>query len=242
MNLELEGRVVVLAGGAGGIGRACAAAFLEEKVQVVIADREAGPAPLPPGVAFKALDITDPGSVETLFRETAREYGRLDILVNAAGIYSARPILALPVEEWEQMFRVNLRGVFLTCRAVLPYLQQAGWGRIINIASLAGQTGGLVAGAHYSASKAGVLAFTKSLAKQTRSPGITVNAVNPGPVVTAMTADWPREEADSLTAKIPLGRFAAAREVADAIVFLASARAAYIHGTHLDINGGLFMD
>jgi 3-oxoacyl-[acyl-carrier protein] reductase len=120
-------------------------------------------------------------------------------------------------------------------------MQRASYGRIIALASLAGQVGGVVAGAHYAASKAGVLSLVKSLARQVAAPGVTINAVSPGPVESQMTALWPAKDRQRMLATIPAGRFAHPEEIADVIAFLASPRAAYIHGARIDINGGAFM-
>lgn len=239
MDYQLHGRVALLAGGAGTLGRAAASALAGEKAQVVIADLN------PPDRGqwpFVAMDVTQPSSVAAAVQEVEKSFGRIDILVTLAGVYQGGKVSEISPDDWNRLLQINLTGTFLVCRVVLPRMQQSDYGRIICVASLAGQVGGVVAGANYSASKAGVLSLVKSLAKQSEQPWITVNAVNPGPVQGQMTDAWPPAQREMVRQKIPLQRFAQPQEIADAVTFLASPRAAFIHGAHIDINGGLYMD
>jgi 3-oxoacyl-[acyl-carrier protein] reductase len=174
--------------------------------------------------------------------ETMRAFGRIDVLVNNAGIFHRTPIDDLPVEDWDQLMAVNLKGVFLCSQAVLKIMKHQRSGNIINMASMGGQLGGIVAGADYSASKAGVLCFTKSLAKNAGPLGINVNAVNPGVIDSPMTRPWGPELLQKRIEETPLGRLGTVEDVADVVVFLASHQARFIHGAHIDVNGGIYMD
>jgi NAD(P)-dependent dehydrogenase (short-subunit alcohol dehydrogenase family) len=240
MDLQLHDRVALLVGGAGTIGHALAEVLREEGARAVVADI-GQPIDLKTGQTAP-IDVTDEESVKLCIKSVMELHGRIDILVTLAGVFSGGPLVELASQDWDRVMNINLRGTFLVCREVLPHMQAAHFGRIICIGSLAGQVGGIVAGADYAASKAGVLSLVKSLAKQAEKPGITVNAVNPGPVEGAMTGAWTAEARSGLIAKIPAGRFAQAHEIADLVAFLASPRAGFIHGAHLDINGGVYMD
>jgi NAD(P)-dependent dehydrogenase (short-subunit alcohol dehydrogenase family) len=241
MDLELGGKVVLLVGGAGSIGRVTGQTLAAEGATVVVADAGERPGDVP-SEQFFSVDVTDPGSVDVMIDAVVKRYGRIDVLVALAGVYQAGAVVDLEPDDWDRLFSVNLKGTFLVCRRVVPHMLTGRFGRIICIASLAGQVGGVVAGAHYAASKAGVLSLVKSLAKQVDGRVVTVNAVSPGPVKSAMTDDWPRADREKMATAIPVGRFATPQEVADVVTFLASPRAAYIHGARIDVNGGALMD
>jgi NAD(P)-dependent dehydrogenase (short-subunit alcohol dehydrogenase family) len=251
MDLRLDRRVILLVGGSGSIGRATQGVLRDEGAIVVNADAET----TSPDVA---IDVTDPASVQRAVNMGLSQHGRIDGLVVLSAIFSATPAVAISPDEWDQMLDVNLKGSFLAAREVLPHMQRARFGRIVMLASLAGQIGGAVAGAHYAASKAAVLSLVKSLAKQARrlpsdeaknahaQPAagefdITVNAVSPGPVESAMTRGWTAAEREKMTSSIPAGRFAEPQEIADVIAWLVSPRVAYIHGARIDVNGGVLM-
>lgn len=249
MDTRLKDKVVVITGGAGGIGQACAKAFAAEGARVVVADVNLGQArevAQQLGGSDRALglqvDVTSPQSVQAMVDETMRAFGRIDVLVNNAGIFHRTPIDDLPVEDWDQLMAVNLKGVFLCSQAVLKIMKHQRSGNIINMASMGGQLGGIVAGADYSASKAGVLCFTKSLAKNAGPLGINVNAVNPGVIDSPMTRPWGPELLQKRIEETPLGRLGTVEDVADVVVFLASHQARFIHGAHIDVNGGIYMD
>ncbi|MCL5109633.1 MAG: SDR family oxidoreductase [Chloroflexi bacterium] len=249
MDTGLKDKVVLITGGAGGIGRACALAFSQEGARVVVADLNLPAAEAVArevGVHGEALalkvDVTSADSVRAMFDGATGRFGQVDVLVNGAGIFHRTPIDELSVEAWEQLMSINLRGTFLCSQAALKVMKPRRSGNIINIASMGGQVGGLVAGADYSASKAGVLCFTKSLAKNAGPSGINVNAVNPGVIDTEMTRPWGQEILDQRLAETPLRRLGTAEEVAWVIVFLASRQASFVHGAHIDINGGIYMD
>lgn len=255
MDLLLDRRVVLLVGGRGSIGRAAQEVLAQEGAVVVVADRAGTQADVD-------IDVTDEASVRDAVAAVVAKYGRIDGLVVLSAIFAAKPAVAISADEWDAMLDVNLKGTFLVCREALPHMQRAGFGRIVLLASLAGQIGGAVAGAHYAASKGAVLSLAKSLARQARrnaaddsAPAsdssrtarsaeidITVNVISPGPVESSMTAHWSAEERERMTAAIPVGRFAEPREIADAIAWLVSPRTAYIHGARIDINGGALMD
>lgn len=240
MDLQLRDRVALLVGGGGSIGQAVKQAFAAEGAVPVVADVES--AGQSRGGSFVPIDVTDPASVQVCIERVVAEHGKIDILVVLAAVASWEPIATLDPDQWDRVMRINLKGTFLVCRETVPHMQRAGFGRIICFSSLAGQVGGLVAGADYSASKAGVLSLVKSLAKQVQHSQVTVNAVCPGPVEGTMTAAWSPEVRRGMIEKCPVGRFAQPEEIAYAVLFLSSPRAAYLHGIHLDINGGTYMD
>ena len=239
MNLQLAGKTALLVGGHGTLGRACADVLREEGAAVVLADLQVNSDTPSENLT---VDVTSEESVQDAVRQFLQQHGRIDILVTLAGTYQGGPMAAISPAACRRVLDVNLTGTYLVCREVLPLMQRQDFGRIVCVGSLAGQVGGVVAGANYSASKAGVLSLVKSLAKQAGQPSFTITAVNPGPVEGTITDAWSENERELLRKNIPLGRFARPAEVAQVIAFLASPRAAYIHGAHIDINGGLFMD
>lgn len=249
MDTGLRDKVVVITGGAGGIGRACALAFVAEGARLVIADVNQQQAQAVADVVGSAdravavrVDVTSPDSVRALFEAAVAAFGRVDVLVNGAGIFHQTPIDDLGVEEWEQLMAINLRGVFLCSQAALRLMKPQRYGKIVNLASMGGQVGGIVAGADYAASKAGVLCFTKSLAKNAGPFGINVNAVNPGVIDTPMTRPWGEAILQKRIQETPLGRLGTPEDVARVVVFLASDLSSFVHGTHVDVNGGIYMD
>jgi 3-oxoacyl-[acyl-carrier protein] reductase len=187
-------------------------------------------------------DISRPADVQRCLEETAAQFGGLDILVNNAGICPLTPFAEITEGEWDRVMAINLKGAFLCCQAALPHLRQSGGrGRIINIASVAGQMGGLLVGAHYAASKAALIALTKSLARLLSADGVTVNCVAPATTETDLTAAWPESLRGQVRGQIPLGRLATPEDIAEAVCFLAGDGAGFITGTTLDVNGGLYL-
>ncbi len=166
----------------------------------------------------------------------------MDILINNAGICYLTPFEDITEEEWDKVISVNLKGAFLCSQAVMRAMISQRWGKIVNIASLAGKVGGILVGAHYSASKAGIICLTKSLAKRMAPYGVNVNAVAPGQIKTKMTDDWPENEKEKLRRSIPRGHFGGPEDVAETVLFLVSDRARFITGEIIDVNGGIFMD
>ena len=242
--MRLEGQVAIVTGGGGGIGKATCLAFAREGADIVIpevniANAEAAAAEIQAlGRKCKVIetDVSNGDSVRAMVRQTLDAFGRVDILVNNAGIFSYTRIDACTEEEWDRMMAVNLKGPFLCSQAVMETMKSQRSGRIINLGSLAGQVGGIVASAPYSASKAGVMCLTKSLARVLGEYGITVNSIAPGVAATEMAKNHP-----DMRAQIPLGRVADASEIASAILFLASEEGRYLTGATLDVNGGIRM-
>jgi 3-oxoacyl-[acyl-carrier protein] reductase len=249
METGLTGKVVLITGGAGGIGTATALAFAREGAHIALADLKLPPAEAVAtraaalgvkAAAFEA-DVADEAHVTALIADISRQLGAVDVLVNNAGIFRSTPIPDLTAVEWDRLMAVNLRSVLICSQAVLPAMRARRQGKIVNVASMAGQVGGIRAGAHYAASKAGVICLTRSLAKLAGPDGVNVNCVNPGVIDTEMTQAWPPDWREDLVRQTPLGRLGTAEEVAGAILFLASRAAAFVHGAQLDVNGGLHM-
>jgi 3-oxoacyl-[acyl-carrier protein] reductase len=177
-----------------------------------------------------------------LVEQTVGRFGALHILVANAGICPMTPLEMISEEEWDQVLTVNLKGTFLACQAALPHLRHAGkLGRVVILSSIAGQSGGMSAPAHYAASKAGLLGLTKLFAQRLAPDGVTVNCVSPATVESDLTSGWSPEFLASLAARIPLGRLGKPEEVAAAVCYLASDSAAFITGATLDINGGVYL-
>lgn len=248
--MRLEGRVAIVTGGARGIGAAIGRAFAQEGARVALADvdlaaaqRTAAELPPPggPGLAL-AVDVADGKAIRAMVDQVRAEWGRVDILVNNAGICPLTPFEEITEAEWDRVLAVNLKGAFLCSQAVVGIMKAQRYGRIINISSVAGKMGGVMVGAHYAVSKAGLLALTWCLARTYAPYGITANAVAPATVDTDLTRAWPEEMRASLARSIPLGRLARPEEVAAAAVFLASEEAGFITGEVLDVNGGFLMD
>jgi 3-oxoacyl-[acyl-carrier protein] reductase len=249
VELGLRGLVALVTGAAGGIGRETALLLAEEGAAVAVADvrvegaeetaadvrRRGAPALALP------LDVTDGASVESAVRAAGEALGPLEVLVNSAGIYRVGALDEVTPEAWDATLAVNLRGTFLVCRAVLPGMLARGRGSVVNLSSISGRTKATLAAPSYVASKAGVIGLTMSLAAQVAARGVRVNAVAPGPADTEMIRTLDPEMQARLLQTLPMGRLASAREVAQAIVFLASPCASYITGETLNVNGGAFM-
>ncbi|WP_219506125.1 SDR family NAD(P)-dependent oxidoreductase [Nonomuraea ceibae] len=189
------------------------------------------------------LDQRDPAAIELLLRRVEQEWGRLNVLVNNAGTCPYTEWEAITVEEWDSVMETNARGTFLTIRAAMPLMRATGGDRsIVNVASLAGQIGGLSTSAHYAASKAAVLALTRSFARRLAPEGIRVNAVSPGPVATGLIFPLGDAARGKLAGSVPLGRLGRAEEVAHAIALLATSAAGFTTGATYDVNGGLRME
>ena len=221
----LVNRVALVVGGAGGIGAAIAEAFCVEGATVVVADRiaeAAQEAAKAVGAAGSvALDVTAQASVDAAVQEVLAAHGRIDILVNSAGILTEAPLIEMSLEQWQQTIDIDLTGIFLACRAVVPHMVARGQGRVINIASQLGIKGGRGL-THYSAAKAGVLGLTKALALEVAEHGVLVNAIAPGPVHTALLAGITEQWKAAKQQELPLGRFGVPKEIAPTAVLLAS--------------------
>lgn len=243
---KLAGKRAIVTGGARGIGRAIAALFAAEDADVAVVDaldeREGGAVV---GeieghgrrALYKRADVSDEAQVREMAEEVLEAFGRVDVLVNNAGVLSRAPLHEMAVREWDRVLGVNLRGTFLCSRFVLPHMLARGEGRIINVASQIGQIG--AAGlAHYSASKGGVIAFTRALAREAAPRGVLVNAIAPGPIKTGIMPPGDEAEDRAREAALPIGRFGGVDEVAPTAVFLASDEASYYVGQTLGPNGG----
>jgi NAD(P)-dependent dehydrogenase (short-subunit alcohol dehydrogenase family) len=242
---QLDGRVAVVTGGTRGVGRAIAEAFLDAGARVVVNGRseakgrvavqeiDAGEA-----VHFVAGDVMVRDDCERIVDEATGRYGRIDILVNNAGIAGPTgPLEAVADDAWDEVMRIDLRSVFLGCRAVLAGMKARGYGRIVNVASIAGKEGNPNA-VPYSAAKAGVIGLTKALAKEVASFGIYVNAVAPAVIDTPILQQVPQTHIDYMVQRIPLGRMGRPEEVAALIAWLASDEASFTTGQCVDISGG----
>jgi 3-oxoacyl-[acyl-carrier protein] reductase len=245
---SLKDKVAVVTGASQGIGRDTAlalaeagakvavAARSEEKLSVLVADIAAAG-----GTAFAVkMDVADAEQVKAGFKQVLEKFGRLDILVNNAAITRDGLAMRMKQDDWEAVLRTNLTGAHLCIQQALPTMMKARAGRIINISSIVAQSGN-AGQANYVAAKAGIIGLTKAIAIEIASRNITVNAVAPGFIETPMTDVLPAKVKEELTTRIPLGRMGSAREVASAIVFLASDEAAYITGHVLNVNGGMHL-
>jgi 3-oxoacyl-[acyl-carrier protein] reductase len=242
---KLAGKRCLVTGGASGIGRAIALAFAREGASVAILDQnrpmlaETLSALKTSGAAAVGViaDVSDEAAVMTAFREVEAELGGIDVLVNNAGIMSYATIETMPVAMWDQMMAVNLRSVFLCSRLVIAGMKARNWGRIISLSSQLAHKGAQEL-AHYAASKAGVIGFTRSLAREVIRHGITVNAICPGPIDTALSRTNSKEWRAELIAQIPSGRYGEVEEIAPTAVLLASDEGSFYVGATLNPNGG----
>ncbi len=243
--MRLQDRVAIITGGARGIGRAIGKAFAAEGARVVLTDIDAAALEVGRqdlGAFAVVTNVADEDSVRAMVEQVMQHYSRIDILVNNAGICPLTPFESIRRAEWDRVMAINLTGAFLCSQAVVPFMTRVGYGRIINISSVAGKMGGVTVGAHYAASKAGLLGLTWSLAKLYAPFGITANAIAPVTVETDLTREWPGEVLERIRQSIPLGRLAHVDDVAAAAVFVASEEASFITGEVLDVNGGFLMD
>ena len=246
MSAVLQGEIALVTGASRGIGAAIAGILAANGARVIgtatsgsgaqaISDRLSAS-----GGAGRVLDVTDGGAVETLIDAIGKEFGPVSILVNNAGITRDQLLMRMKDDDWNAILDTNLSSVYRTSKAVMRGMMKARKGRIVNIASVVGVTGN-PGQANYAAAKAGIIAFSKSLAREIGSRGITVNVVAPGFVDTDMTRALTEEQRQALLGQIALGRLGAPEDIAQAVLFLASPAASYITGETMHVNGGMYM-
>ena len=243
--MRFKDKVVMVTGGAAGIGRVTAEAFAREGAKLAICDvnPEAGEAAanaLGPEASFEKVDVASEAAVSAWADAVAKRYGRIDVLVNNAGITRDALLLRMKEADWDLVMSINLKGAFLCTRAAVRFMAQQRSGRIVNVASVVGVVGN-VGQANYVASKAGLIGLTKTVAREFAARGITVNAVAPGFIETQMTAVLSDKVKEAFLAQIPLGRAGSPEDVAAAVTFLASDQAAYLTGQVLHVSGGMYM-
>jgi 3-oxoacyl-[acyl-carrier protein] reductase len=247
MTDELTGRVAFVTGAARGIGLSVATALNQRGADVALADvdlpaLETATRSLGEGALAVEADVSRRDDVRRAIERTVEHFGALDILVNNAGICPLRDFADVTEEEWDRVLDINLKGAFFCCQVALPHIHKSGErGRVVNISSVAGQSGGVLAPIHYSASKAGLIVMTKTLARILAPDRATANCVAPGTTATDLTDAWAEELRERVRAAIPLGRLGRPEEIAEAVCFLVSDKAAFVTGATLDINGGLFI-
>jgi 3-oxoacyl-(acyl-carrier-protein) reductase len=246
---DLKGKVCLVTGGTRGIGRATVLALAEAGSDVLFTYQhskdqaaEVAAQARQRGVRAEGFqaDVSAAAEVQAVLQEAAGRFGSIHILVNNAGITRDRSFLKMTREMWDEVMRVDLDGLFVMTQAVLPGMIQAGWGRVINVSSIVGQAGNF-GQANYAAAKSAIFGLTKTLARELARKGITVNAVAPGFIETDMLKDMPQAALDQVINLTPMARLGRPEEIADAIVFLAGPRAAYITGQILAVNGGMYM-
>ncbi|HRH87187.1 MAG TPA: SDR family NAD(P)-dependent oxidoreductase [Rubrivivax sp.] len=243
--IDLQGRVAIVTGGAQGIGYACAARMLRSGARVRLWDIDAAlltqardSLSALGDVATAVVELSDEAAVDAAGAAAAAEHGRIDILVNNAGITGGNGVTwELQPAVWRRVLEVNLVAPFLTCRAIVPQMLRQGYGRIVNIASVAGKEGNPNA-SHYSASKAGLIALTKSLGKELATKGVLVNAVSPAAAKTAIFDSMTPQHIEFMLSKIPMGRFLEVHEAAAMVAWLASEDCSFSTGAVFDLSGG----
>lgn len=252
MDLHIKDKVALVTGGSRGLGRAICMGLAAEGVKVAVnyqsntakAEQvvEEIKTKYKTEVISVQADVSKSGQVRQMFEQNEKTLGPLDILVNNAGIWPTSYVKDMSEEQWDSTIDINMKGPFLTCRrAVQKWLETGRTGRIVNISSQAAFYGSTTGHAHYAASKAGLVTFTKSLAREVAAKGIYVNAVSPGFMSTEMSRDEFGKNKEQYLKRIPLGRIAEPAEIANMVVFLASDRAGYITGATMDVNGGMLM-
>ena len=244
----LQGKTALVTGAAGALGYAISEDLVAQGLKVIMADIDSGrledlAGQLGAAAVPLVLDVSDADAVSGTCAGIRAEHGDIDVLVNNAGILSNNKAAETTPEEWRRLMSINLDGAFYLCRECLPAMKAKGWGRIINICSVAAKTGGLTAGTAYTTSKGGLTALTFSLAREAAAHGVTANGISPAYIKTPMvTEQLDEEQRQKLLADIPVGRFCEPEEVANVVSFLASPLSGFITGEIIDINGGLHLD
>lgn len=248
--MKFEGKAAVVTGGGRGIGEAVASALAREGAKVALWEidpalcrKAAGSITSAGGEALALeVDVSVGAQVRAATEKTVQSFGRIDILVNNAGICRVSPVEGISEEDWDRVMAVNLKGTFLCSQSVMPLMKSRKSGKIINLGSVAGKIGGMATGAHYSASKAAVICFTKTLARELAPFGINVNAIAPGIIETDMTRGITGGDWSGYLATIPFRRLGTVEDVARVAAFLASEDSDYLTGEIIDVNGGQYMD
>jgi 3-oxoacyl-[acyl-carrier protein] reductase len=244
-----EGRVAIVTGGTRGIGRAIALRLAAEGANVAVSYRsnddaaeETAEAARAAGVKCEVFkgDVASSEDVQALFKGVSDVFGRVDILVNNAGVTRDNIMMRMKEDEFDEVLRTNLGGTYLCTRAALRPMVRARWGRIVNVSSVVGLVGN-TGQANYAASKAGIIGFTKSVAREVAQRGITANAVAPGYVETELTGNLPEEVKHQIRSQVPMGRFGEAEEVAEVVAFLVGEGAGYVTGQTIAVDGGMTM-
>lgn len=239
---RFSGKTAIITGGASGLGLASAKRIAGEGGQVVLWDMDADGLEQArneiPAADTRQIDITDPDAIEEAAAQAASEFGKIDILINSAGITGATvPVQEFPIDSWRKVIQINLEGTFLCCRAITPFMLKNGYGRIINVASVAGKEGNPNASA-YSASKAGVIGLTKSLGKELAQSGVLANCITPAAFESPIFDQMPQSQIEYMKSKIPMGRLGTAEEVASMICFMASEDCTFTTASAFDASGG----
>lgn len=250
MQQDLSGKIAVVTGAGRGLGKAIAEVLAERGAHVVITDRTLEPAQQAAASIQAAggkassisFDVAEPNQVEEAFEIIRQEHGRVDILINNAGIGDFVSFPEITPEKWDRMLNIHLKGSFNCCQAVLPGMKEQKYGKIVNISSVAGKRGDFIGNAHYTAAKAGIIGLTKSLALYAAPFGINVNAVAPGLFATELTDGMSSDMKATTISRIPAGRLGRPEEIGRATAFLVSDDASYIFGETLSVNGGSYMD
>ncbi len=242
--MELKGLVAIVTGAGKGIGKTIADKFIEEGARVALWDMDmncfAGKSSSPDRL-IQQVNVKNETEIVSAVEKVVKEFGRIDVLVNNAGISRHKPIEEMTLDLWNEVIDTNLKGVFLCCKAVIPVMKKQKRGKIVNIASLGARTGRPGVGVNYAASKAGVIAITQTLAKEVGPAGIYVNAIAPGPILTEQTKQYSPEVFATWNVGRAIPKDGLPEDVADGAIFLASQRSDWVTGITLDVNGGILI-